>query len=78
MPGGIISVKIDPATGTRLSENAVVDFLGDLLGTDAPGMVEHFYQEFPPPDAPPANGGSDTEAPAAPADPTTATPGTPL
>jgi penicillin-binding protein 1A len=80
MPSGIISQKIDPATGARLSETAVEDFLGDLLGVDKPGMVEHFYQEFPPPEAPSAQWQSepDTPAPAAPVDPATAIPGTPL
>jgi penicillin-binding protein 1A len=79
MPSGIISVKIDPATGTRVSETVVDEFLGDLLGTEPVGMVEHFYQEFPPPDtAVPAPGDPIEAAPAAPADPAAAFPGTPL
>ena len=52
MPAGIISVKIDPATGTRLSDTVLDGLLKDLVGDNAPGMVEHFYQEFPPPDVP--------------------------
>jgi penicillin-binding protein 1A len=72
MPAGIISVKIDPATGTRMPET-VFDGLLDKIG--AAGMVEHFYQEFPPPDAPVAEWGSDPaetfgpDGAAAPADP---------
>jgi penicillin-binding protein 1A len=50
MPAGIISVKIDPATGTRLSDTVLDGLLKDLLGDNTSGMVEHFYQEFPPPD----------------------------
>ena len=46
MPSGIVSVEIDPATGTRMPES----FFGQLAGRQ--GMVEHFYQEFPPPEAP--------------------------
>jgi penicillin-binding protein 1A len=55
MPDGIISVKIDPATGTRLPDTGLEGLLNDLLGNDAAGMVEHFYQEFPPPDVPEAS-----------------------
>jgi penicillin-binding protein 1A len=51
MPGGIVTVKIDPGTGARLSDATTEDALSE----DAPpGMVEHFYQEFPPREAPPA------------------------
>jgi penicillin-binding protein 1A len=74
MPSGIISVKIDPATGARLSESLVDEFLGDLLGTDAPGMTEHFYQEFPPPEA---ASGTKIETPGVVPDPA-ATPGSAL
>jgi penicillin-binding protein 1A len=75
MPAGIISVKIDPATGTRMPET-VFDGLLEKIG--AAGMVEHFYQEFPPPDAPVAEWGADPDetsgpdgaaVPAVPADP---------
>jgi penicillin-binding protein 1A len=52
MPAGIVTVKIDPDTGVRLSDSATVDVAGENL--PGPGMVEHFYQEFPPPDAPAA------------------------
>jgi penicillin-binding protein 1A len=55
MPSGIISVKIDPTTGTRMPESV----FGSLLGIGSDGMVEHFYQEFPPPDAPVAEWGAD-------------------
>ena len=73
MPPGIITVKIDPNTGARLQDSIVNDLLGDLLGTRATGMEEHFYQEFPPPETPAANEPSNPASPAAPA-----TPGTPL
>jgi penicillin-binding protein 1A len=52
MPDGIISVKINPATGTRLSDTVWDTLLGTALGVETPGMVEYFYQEFPPPAAP--------------------------
>ncbi len=77
MPGGIISVKIDPATGARLPDTVLGDLLGDLLGNKETGMVEHFYQEFPPPEAPPVDWNSDPANPAEPARPV-APPGTPL
>jgi len=50
MPPGIISVRIDPATGTRLPDGPLDGLLDNLLGDGTPGMVEYFYQEFPPPD----------------------------
>ena len=50
MPPGIVSVRIDPTTGTRLSDNLLDGLLGSLLGENTAGMVEHFYQEFPPPE----------------------------
>jgi len=81
MPSGIMSIKIDPSTGTRLPDTVVDELLGELLGDNAPGMVEHFYQEFPPPDVPAAgwgDGSGNPVEPAAPVDPATATPGTPL
>lgn len=54
MPPGIISVRIDPASGTRMSEGLLDGLLNNLLSGGTPGMVEYFYQEFPPPDrAPP-------------------------
>ncbi len=67
MPAGIISVKIDPATGTRLADTGLDGLLNDLLGNHTPGMVEHFYQEFPPPDVPEA--GWDDAVPSAPIQP---------
>ena len=81
MPGGIIGVKIDPATGARLPDTVLDELLGDLLGDNAPGMVEHFYQEFPPPETPAAGWGADPNTPiepVAPAEPATAIPGMPL
>jgi len=75
MPPGIITVRIDRATGARMPETVVDELIGDLLGDDAPGMEEHFYQEFPPPEAAAPAWNAD---PATPADPASATPGTPL
>jgi penicillin-binding protein 1A len=69
MPAGIISVKIDPATGTRLSDKVLDGLLKDLLGDNSPGMVEHFYQEFPPPDVPETSW--DDAVPDTPTQPTT-------
>jgi penicillin-binding protein 1A len=60
MPDGIISVKINPATGTRLSDTVWDTLLGTAQGVETPGMVEHFYQEFPPPAAPAAVWGGDS------------------
>ena len=74
MPAGIVTLKIDPATGTRLSETVVDELLGNLLGDNATGMAEHFYQEFPPPEASAFEGNADPATP----DPVSATPGTPL
>ena len=61
MPAGIISVQIDPNTGTRVSES-VIDA---VLGTATPAITEYFYQEFPPPDAPASawDNEADTSAP---------------
>jgi penicillin-binding protein 1A len=73
MPAGIVAIKIDPATGTRFSETIVDELLGDLLGKPTPGMVEYFYQEFPPKAAATA---TDTE-PATAAEPAPATPAEP-
>ena len=75
MPAGIVAINIDPATGARLSPTIVDELLGDLLGNKVPGMTEHFYQEFPPPEAAAADSGAN---PAAPAEPEAAFPGTPL
>jgi penicillin-binding protein 1A len=76
MPPGIITLQVDPNTGTRLPESTVGGILNDLLGIEPASMTEHFYQEFPPPEAGSAGTGtpSGTAEPAAP----TATPGTPL
>lgn len=57
MPGGIISVQINPDTGTRVSES-VID---TVLGTSTPGRTEYFYQEFPPPDAPAVEWDTDSD-----------------
>ncbi|MFN3543359.1 MAG: penicillin-binding protein 1A [Thiobacillus sp.] len=62
MPPGIISVRIDPETGTRLSDNLFDGLLGSLLGESQAGMVEYFYQEFPPPERA-ASHWDDNEAP---------------
>jgi len=71
MPEGIISVKIDPATGTRKAETVFDGLLG--IGSDS--MTEYFYQEFPPPDAPVAEWGADPsvtpDGSVAPAEPAT-------
>lgn len=48
MPPGIISAEINPTSGNRVTETA----LGSVFGTDEKGIVEYFYQEFPPPEAP--------------------------
>lgn len=72
MPAGIITVKIDPATGQRLPDTAIYELLGSLLGNETEGMIEHFYQEFPPPEAPVASWGGDSDAldePRGPAEP---------
>jgi penicillin-binding protein 1A len=71
-PAGIVAMKIDPATGTRYSETIVDELLGDLLGNPTPGIVEHFYQEFPPPAA--AAAAADPAAPAETAPPAAAEP----
>jgi penicillin-binding protein 1A len=69
MPAGIISVKIDPDTGVRLPDSVLGGFMGDLLGDDNSGMLEHFYQEFPPPDTPITSWHSGMESSAEPAKP---------
>jgi len=83
MPAGIVAMKIDPATGTRFSETIVDELLGDLLGNQTPGIVEHFYQEFPPPKAAAADVDAEPAtptgpAPAAPAEPEPTSPWVPL
>jgi penicillin-binding protein 1A len=83
MPAGIVAMKIDPATGTRFSETIVDELLGDLLGNQTPGIVEHFYQEFPPPKATAADVDAEPAtptgpAPAAPAEPEPTSPWVPL
>jgi len=75
MPPGIVSIRINPETGTRISETLVDELIGDLLGDKTPSMVEHFYQEFPPPEA----AAAPQEPAAAPAaEPEPGVPGTPL
>ncbi len=56
MPTGLITEKINPSTGARVQQESFID---ELFSDPQPEMVEHFYQEFPPPDSP--------AAPAAPA-----------
>ncbi len=88
MPEGIIPIKIDPATGTRLQDSMVTEVLGDLLGTQSTGVTDYFYQEFPPPEAPAADWGTEpdalsepppeeTTAPAVPSKPAPAAPAKP-
>ncbi len=74
MPEGIVTINIDPDTGTRMSDSAVGEFIGNILGTNTPGMTEHFYQEFPPPDAPAAGWNTEPDALAEPAIPETIMP----
>jgi penicillin-binding protein 1A len=52
MPAGISTIEIDPDTGTRLPDSLASELLGDLIGTKRASLTEHFYQEFPPPEAP--------------------------
>ncbi|MCA1925757.1 MAG: penicillin-binding protein 1A [Thiobacillus sp.] len=73
MPSGILTLQIDPATGTRLAESAIGDVPDGMPGGEAKGMTEYFYQEFPPPEAPAADWGA--EPAPAPAD---SLPGTPI
>jgi penicillin-binding protein 1A len=78
MPPGIISVTIDPDTGARRPDSVVDALLNDLLRNSAPGMVEHFYQEFPPPETSEAVWEDDPDATLAPEPPAAAAPGAPL
>lgn len=78
MPSGIITVRIDPATGSRLPETIVDELLGGLLDIAPAGMAEHFYQEYPPPDAAAVNWGAEPDDPGDPGDPPDALPGSPL
>jgi len=41
--------------------------LGNTLGVETPSLVEHFYQEFPPPEAPETNWGDGSGIPGEPA-----------
>jgi penicillin-binding protein 1A len=66
MPAGIITVKIDPSTGARMPDSGI----GDLPGDNTSGVVEHFYQEFPPPDVPATVWGTEPDNPAEPVPPT--------
>jgi penicillin-binding protein 1A len=51
MPDGLVSVRIDPETGTQMPESGLGELIGDLLGKLESGMIEHFYEEFPPPES---------------------------
>ncbi|MCA1979737.1 MAG: penicillin-binding protein, partial [Thiobacillus sp.] len=75
MPPGIVAIEIDAATGKRVGESVVSDFIDDLLGTEPKRMTEYFYQEFPPPESPAAGLNGPVGADPAPA---AASPGTPL
>ncbi|MBT9569035.1 MAG: penicillin-binding protein 1A [Thiobacillus sp.] len=57
MPGGIISAQIDPSTGARVTESLV----DTLFDAPTPSMTEYFYQEFPPPEAPVDEWGTEAE-----------------
>ncbi|MHB1213886.1 MAG: penicillin-binding protein 1A [Thiobacillus sp.] len=70
MPGGIISVKINPNTGARLADTVWNTLLGNALGVETPSLEEYFYQEFPPPDAPAAVWGDSPDNTVAPETPT--------
>jgi penicillin-binding protein 1A len=74
MPGGLVSVRIDPATGARLPESVLQNLIDDLLDEEPRGMLEHFYTEFPPPEAGPGG----TPANADELLPPAGLPGTPL
>ncbi len=76
MPAGIVTLQIDPATGARIPESGIGSVLNDLLGIAPESMTEHFYQEFPPPEAS-SPGTSSTPGPTEPTAPTTL-PGTAL
>ena len=78
MPGGTTGGKIDPPPGARQPDTMLGELLGDWLGDKGSGMVEHFYQEFPPPDPPPTDWNSDPANPAESAPQAPAWPGTPL
>jgi len=58
MPAGIIAEKIDPTTGTRFSES----LMDSVFGTPPASIVEYFYQEFPPPEAPISGWGTEPES----------------
>jgi penicillin-binding protein 1A len=77
MPPGIITVKINPDTGTRVSDSPVSEFLGSVFGIASPAMEEHFYQEFPPPDTSAAGAPGEPENPE-PTGAPAAAPGSPL
>jgi penicillin-binding protein 1A len=49
-PAGIVSISIDPATGARMSESVTDELLGEMHVDPGGGIVEHFYQEYPPPE----------------------------
>ncbi len=70
MPAGIITENIDPATGTRLVDSV----WGDTASDGASVMSEHFYQEFPPPDAPTSAWDTEPDAFATPDDTVDAVP----
>jgi penicillin-binding protein 1A len=63
MPPGLITLRINPETGARVPESTIGEVLGEMLGVESTGMVEHFFQEFPPAEAPTA-GWDDESAPA--------------
>ena len=61
MPSGIISAEIDPTTGTRPPETVFGALLGGLLGGEKAAITEYFYQEYPPPEAPAAEWGTEAD-----------------
>jgi penicillin-binding protein 1A len=49
-PDGIVTARINPDTGARLSTGILNELTG-LISGDQPSIEEHFYQEFLPPEA---------------------------
>lgn len=66
MPGGMITARIDPNTGVRLPDSAEDELPADGQDNAIQGMTEHFYQEFPPREAPAAGWIADPDTPAVP------------
>jgi penicillin-binding protein 1A len=69
MPSGIITARIDPNTGKRLTPGLADELAGLLLEAPTPGIVEHFYQEFVPSEGSAVEPGADPATPPAPTAP---------